>query len=87
MSRKNKRIDRLLSKPKDYTFDELRALLNSLGYEEYSKGKTSGSRVQFMKSGKPFPILLHRPHDPPYLKTYMINQIIAYLKENGDINE
>ena len=87
MSIKDKKIERLLKRPKDYTFAELKVLLNSLGYTENNKGKTSGSRVQFMKSNKPFPILLHRPHNPPYLKAYLIKQIIDYLKDSGDIYE
>lgn len=86
MSTKEKRIKRLLQKPRDYTFDELRALMNSLGYSENNKGKTSGSRVQFVKEGKP-PVLLHCPHNPPYLKKYMVNQLIDFLRENGEINE
>lgn len=84
MTQKDKRIERLLSKPKDYRFDELRTLLKGLGYTEYSKGNTSGSRVMFAKDGDA-PILLHAPHHPPYLKTYMINMIIDYLRERGDI--
>lgn len=87
MSKKDKRIERLLSKPRDYTFDELRALLNSLGYIENNKGKTSGSRVQFMKKDRPYPLLLHCPHNPPIVKLYMIEIVINYLIENGDINE
>lgn len=84
MSKKDKRIERLLQKPKDYRFDELRSLLIGLGYTESSKGNTSGSRVMFSKEGGQ-PIMLHCPHNPPYLKAYMINYIIDYLKERGDI--
>lgn len=32
------------------------------------------------------PIMLHRPHNPPYLKAYMINYIIEFLKEKGDLS-
>lgn len=42
MSKKDKLIERLKSKPKDFTYDELKVLLNYLGFYENSKGKTSG---------------------------------------------
>ena len=84
MSTLEKRIRRLLQRPTDYTYDELRALLHSLGYEEYNKGRTSGSRVLFAKSGKKT-LMLHIPHNPPYLKKYAIDNVIEFLKESGDI--
>ena len=85
MSTLEKRIRRLLQRPTDYTYDELRALLHSLGYEEYNKGRTSGSRVLFAKSGKSKTLMLHIPHNPPYLKKYAIDNVIKFLKESGDI--
>ena len=84
MTQKDKRIERLLSKPKDYRFDELRTLLKGFGYTESNKGSTSGSRIMFEKDDAP-PIMLHVPHNPPYLKAYIINLIIDHLKERGDI--
>jgi len=45
MSKKEKLMARLLSKPKDFTFEELIVLLGCLGYTEVNIGKTSGSRV------------------------------------------
>ena len=47
MSKAEKLLERFLSKPKDFTFEELRKLLKGLGYEEAKAGKTSGSRVAF----------------------------------------
>jgi hypothetical protein len=40
MSKSDKLIKRLLSKPKDFTYDELNALLLSKGYKEDNVGKT-----------------------------------------------
>lgn len=85
MSTKEKRIRRLLQKPTDYSYDELRALLHSLEYEEYNKGRTSGSRVLFAKKGNDKTLMLHIPHNPPYLKRYAIDNVIQFLKESGDI--
>ena len=47
MGREEKLIARFLSKPVDFTYNELRKLLKKLGYEESQSGKTSGSRVAF----------------------------------------
>lgn len=51
MSRFEKLLERFKSFPKDFTYDELRALLNHMGFVESNRGKTSGSRVCFF-SGK-----------------------------------
>lgn len=45
MGKFEKAKERLLSIPKDYTYDEDRYLLNHLGFKEFNKGKTSGSSV------------------------------------------
>jgi hypothetical protein len=48
MTQSDKLKKRFLSKPKDFSWIELRKLLCGLGYEETHAGKTSGSRVRFM---------------------------------------
>lgn len=78
MSKKEKLIARLLSLPKDFTYDEMRTLLCSLGFEERSKGKTSGSRVEYVRNKDT--ILLHKPHPSNHLKPYQVKQIIEVLK-------
>ena len=45
MSKKEKLINRLKTKPKDFTYNEAKTLLESVGFVESNKGKTSGSRV------------------------------------------
>lgn len=85
MSSKDKNMARFLSIPKDFTYKEIGKLLKSLGYEEKSKGKTSGSRVAFynLESGKI--IILHKPHPGDILPQYAIKQTIESLKRNGEI--
>lgn len=82
MSKKEKLLQRLKSKPKDFTYDELKALLNYLGYFEYNKGKTSGSRVKFFNINGA-KIDLHKPHPGNIIKPYKINEIINILNERG----
>ena len=85
MSKKEKQITRLLSRPKDFTFGELSSLLKALGYIKDNKGKTSGSRVAFIHPIKASIIRLDKPHLNNELKAYLINYVITKLKENGDI--
>lgn len=80
-----KEIDRLLSRPVDYTYKELVSLLKKLGYEERNQGKTSGSRVRLYNPSNNKKIMIHRPHPSPTLKLYMIDLVIKHLKENGEI--
>lgn len=79
MSKKEKLIARLLERPKDFHYDEAKTLLSYFGFEEGNKGKTSGSRVEFIR-GKDT-ILLHKPHPTGELKSYQVKQMIDTLKE------
>lgn len=83
MSRKNKLLERLKHTPKDFTFDEARSLLESLGYVMSDSGKTSGSRVKF-HFGKRV-LALHKPHPRKELNEYQIKEILTQLKEEGFI--
>lgn len=42
MSRKNKLIEKLLEKPKDFTFDEMKSLLSYFGYKIKQEGQVQG---------------------------------------------
>lgn len=84
MSRKEKLLKRLKSKPKDFTYDEARTLLLQLGFEEDQKGKTSGSRVIFRNITKKVSIELHKPHPSNVLKSYQINRLVENLKKWSD---
>lgn len=85
MSRKEKLLIRLMSKPKDFTYDEARTLLLQLEFEECNKGKTSGSRIMFKNVEKGIRIQLHKPHPKGILKEYQLNKIIEKLKQMGVI--
>ncbi len=79
MSKEEKLIKRLLSKPKDFSYNELRRLLAFLGYIENQGGKTSGSRVSFYNSKTNHIIRFHKPHPGNELKQYQIEQLIEEL--------
>lgn len=81
MSKKDKLIKRLTSKPKDFEYNELRTLLKHLGFIENNRGKTSGSAVRFYNNQTNRKIEIHKPHPGNILKMYQIEDIIEELKE------
>lgn len=82
MGTKEKLIRRFLSFPSDFTWNEMKSLLTSLGYAPYNKGKTSGSRIIFKNEGR-VPIMLHKPHPGNIVKGYVLKQVHEYLKKEG----
>lgn len=86
MSKGSKLIDRFLSTPADFTWDELIKVLASFGYTEKKSGKTGGSRRKFVDEAKSI-ISLHKPHPSNIVKKYAIIQVINNLKENGKIKD
>jgi len=74
VSKIEKLLERLLSNPKDFTWDELINVLAYFGYRENKGGKTGGSRRKFIDAGKNI-ISLHKPHPGNILKTYAIKEI------------
>jgi hypothetical protein len=86
MSKQEKALLRLLSNPKDFTWDELIKILAMFGYMEVKKGKTGGSRRKFADNNKNI-ISLHKPHPSNIVKEYAIKDIIAFLKEKKHIKD
>lgn len=80
MSKKTKLLERLYSKPADFTWSELQTVLSGLGYKEIS-GR--GSRIKFYNAESNSLINLHKPHPGNILKSYMINEVITKLEEKG----
>ena len=84
MSRKEKLLQRFLSMPKDFRYDEIVKLLNGFGFHEAPTGKTSGSRVRFEHEKLiGLPILLHKPHPKNILKSYQLKSILNDLINYG----
>ncbi|MBP7471147.1 MAG: type II toxin-antitoxin system HicA family toxin [Flavobacterium sp.] len=79
MSKVEKIIEKLKSKPKDYTWDEMLKVLNYFGFEQMAQGKTGGSRRKLMNGNKQI-ISLHEPHPQKVLKWYQLDIIIDFLK-------
>ena len=82
MGQKEKLIEHLKSKPKDFTFNDAETLLGFFDYRRSNKGKTSGSRVMFVSDNHP-PIMLHKPHPRKELLEYQVKELIRTLDEEG----
>ena len=79
MSKVEKLIEKLKSRPKDFSWDEMIKVLSHFGFEPLPKGKTGGSRRKFTNENKEI-LSLHEPHPQKVLKSYQIDMIIERLK-------
>jgi hypothetical protein len=80
MSKQSKLIARLLSKPTDFTWNELTTVMQGFGYELKTTG---GSGRKFVKSEAVYAI--HEPHPYKILKAYQIKMLLIFLRNEGDI--
>lgn len=85
MSKFEKAKKRILSRPADYTYTEAKYLLGKMGFEEFNKGKTSGSRVRFFREYDDKVILLHKLHPEDEMDRGAVIQLVDYLKEIGEL--
>ena len=85
MSQLAKAKARIRSKPKDYSYTEAKFLLSQLGFVEYNKGKTSGSRVKFYREKDQKIILLHKPHPADIMRPGAIRDLLKFLLDLGEL--
>lgn len=77
MSKADKLVSKLLSKPKDFTWNETQTLMKGFGFV-VKEG--SGSRVKFIHKEDKIIIALHKPHPGNILKEYVVKELIEILK-------
>jgi len=80
MGKQDKLLAKLKSRPKDFTFQEVVALLAEFGYVLNQSGR--GSRVRF-EHERCAPVFMHKPHPAPVLKPYQVDQVLDILKQEG----
>lgn len=85
MSKYTKAKERILDIPSDYTYEEMRYLLKKSGFQEYNKGKTSGSRVKFYRESDQKIIMFHKPHPGDIMDRGAVDDIVKKLKEWGEL--
>lgn len=85
MSKHEKLISRLLTIPKDFTWDELATLMKRLGFRQVNKGATSGSRTAFVNDETKDVIRVHKPHPGKIIKLSALKATVAQLQDKDFI--
>lgn len=85
MSQKDDLIERIKSKPKDFTVLELDSLMSKCGCTKLSRGKTSGSAIAYMHEETKCMLRMHSPHPRKELKPYMVKSVIEFLEQISEI--
>jgi hypothetical protein len=86
MSKRSKRLAKLcaIPAPKDYSWDDLVALLCSVGFEERCNG---GSHFTFTHTSSGFVLMVSRTHPSGILKSYQIKAAKDALRQIGALTE
>jgi predicted RNA binding protein YcfA (HicA-like mRNA interferase family) len=84
MSKQQKTLERLCRNPPpaDFTWKDLKAVLEHLGYTLLNN---SGSRRKFYHHSKQALIICHQPHPSPNVDKGCIVDVVEHLKINGFI--
>jgi predicted RNA binding protein YcfA (HicA-like mRNA interferase family) len=84
MSKHEKALIRLRAKPPpaDLKWNELKAVLEHLGYEML---KNNGSRRKFVHAKTKALIICHEPHPSPDVDKGCVVDVVAHLEANGFI--
>ena len=85
MSKKEALVERLLSKPTDFTERELDTIMGQCGCVKDNKGKTSGSRICYYHIATKQTLRLHSPHPGSVLKPYQVNDALSFLRQVGEL--
>lgn len=87
MGTKEKLIVRFISQPKDFTFEELVRLFRHFDFVIGAKGKTSGSRMEFINEKRSLSYGVHKPHPANTIKQYVMKQVLDFLIDNKFIEK
>jgi predicted RNA binding protein YcfA (HicA-like mRNA interferase family) len=80
MSKHEKALQRLASKPVDFKWSELVRAMESLGYILYPG---SGSRRRFKHPKTGSMLNIHEPHPNGILKAYQVRDVLETLQSEG----
>ena len=85
MGKTDKLIEKMKSIPNDLRYTDFKKILESLGYVENNKGKTSGSRVIFYRASDNDKIGGDKPHGNGSVSQGWIKRVVKHLLDKGDI--
>ena len=81
MTQWEKLLQKLRTKPRDFRYDDVKKLLEGYNFVEVQKGKTSGSRVQFVRLPDGMPFAMHKPHTSgSALKAYQTSELVDFVE-------
>ncbi len=80
MTKQEKLLNKFISRPTKFLYNELIRLLRGLGYKEL---QGSGSRIVFQNKEIKHSIKLRKPQPDKVLKRYQIDLIIQELKSKN----
>ncbi len=84
MTKADKRLDRLRSRPSDFHWDELVTLMGDYNFS-WSPKAGGSSHGHFYNSQTKRKLGISKPHNPAILKMYQIKDILKMLEEDGFI--
>lgn len=87
MGTKEKLIERFLTLPRNFTYEEVKRLFGIFGYVENTKGSTSGSRVEFISADGKNSYIMHKPHPSNIIKGYVMKQMLSFIREQDLIKK
>ena len=82
MARQQKVVDRLLSKPSDFEWRELKTVMESFGYE---LKQSRGSSRKFIHRETKAVLMIHEPHPSKVLKSYQVSAVIHFLRQEKHV--
>ena len=82
MSKVEKALNRLSSKPTDFEWNEFRAVMQHCGFEMRTTG---GSSRKFIHPETRATHFIHEPHPSKVLKAYQVHNAVAFLTKQGYI--
>ena len=85
MSQKEELVQKLLSKPKNFTIFELDSLMSKCGCQKSNRGKSSGSAIAYVHRKTGRILKFHSPHPQKELKPYMVVLVIDFLTSVSEI--
>ena len=91
MSRREKLIDRLVSRPTDFKWEEATGLMTACGFEKVKKSgsgkRGGGSHRRFYNAEHDVYVRISKPHPRNILKRYQIDDLIEALVNTGYIED
>ena len=80
MAKIEKALKRLSSKPADFEWNELKAIMEHFAFELKTTG---GSGRKFIHSETRAAHFIHEPHPSKVLKAYQVRDVVAFLTKEG----